>query len=108
MKVRQEKEKRKTGTNFYLTTSFLIEKYQTISINFKILITYCQNSTQTTKLKPNQALFSRVYWNLTSFCSWEKVKVFQWLSKSKFLSFMLKWTQTMEIKQNQTFFHGTY
>ena len=36
----------------------------------------------------------------------KNIKVFQWLSK--FLSFMTKVTQTMEMKQNQTFFHETY
>ena len=39
-------------------------------------------------------MFHRTYSNLTSFffffCDHKKIEVFQWLSKSKFLSFMIK------------------
>ena len=51
---------------------------------------YCRNSTQTTKLKPNQILFGRTYSNLTSLFWSKNIKVFQWLWKLKFLSFMTK------------------
>ena len=37
----------------------------------------------------------------------KKIKIFKSLSKSKFLSFMTKVNQTMEVKQNQIYFHGT-
>ena len=101
---------------------------------------------QTMEMKQNQTFFHRTYSNLTPYLSLSKnIRVFQWLLKSKFLSFKtkvnrknknettsdifhgrysnltplkhfndiqnqnlsflcLKWTQTMEIKQNQTFF----
>ena len=52
--------------------------------------TYCQNSTQTANLKPNQTLFGMTYLNLTLFVLSKNIKVFQWLSKSKFLCFMTK------------------
>ena len=52
--------------------------------------TYYQNFTQTTKLKPNQILFDKRKSNLTSFFLSKNVKVFYWLWKSKFLSFMTK------------------
>ena len=62
---------------------------------------YCHKSIRTTKLKPNQAPFDRTYSSLAFI--WEKkLKYF----KSNFLSFMTNVTQTMEMKQNQTFFHG--
>ena len=35
-------------------------------------------------------------------------KYFNDLQNQNFSVLWLKWTQTMEIKQNQTFFHGTY
>ena len=38
----------------------------------------------------------------------KNVKIFKSLSKSKFLSFMTKVNQTMDVKQNQIYFHGTY
>ena len=47
---------------------------------------YCQNSTQTTTLKPNQTLFDRTYSNLTSLFLVKKIKVFQWLLKSKLMT----------------------
>ena len=36
------------------------------------------------------------------------VKIFKSHSKSEFLSFMTQVNQTMEVKQNQIYFHGTY
>ena len=38
----------------------------------------------------NQTMLDRTYSNLTLFIWSKKIKVFQWLSKSKFLSFMPK------------------
>ena len=43
---------------------------------------------QAAKLKPNQTLVDRTYSNLTSFFWSKNIKLFQWLLKSKFLSFM--------------------
>ena len=36
------------------------------------------------------------------------LKYFNDFKNQDFSVFWLKWTQTMEMKQNQTFFHGTY
>ena len=52
--------------------------------------THCQNWYQATKLKPNQTMFDRAYSNLTSFSFIKKIKVFKWLSKLKFFSFVTK------------------
>ena len=110
------------------------------------------------EMKQNQTFSHVTCWNLTQYLFLSKNnEVFQWLSKSKFLSFMtkrnpnnqnerksvifpwdivnfdnkysfcykilkyssdfknlnfsvlrLKWTETMEMKQNQTFFHWRY
>ena len=38
----------------------------------------------------------------------KNIRVFQWLSKSNFLSFMTTVNPNIEMKQNQTFFYGTY
>ena len=40
-------------------------KAKEIGTNFDL--TYCQNTNQTTKLKPSQRLFDRTYSNLTFF-----------------------------------------
>ena len=52
--------------------------------------TYCQNSTETTNLQPDQALFGWTYSNLKDFFFNKKTKNIQGLSKSKSLSFMTK------------------
>ena len=62
---------KKPEKNFDLTTDVLTDK----KINYFNKIqnlcfsTYCQNSTQTTKLKPNQTLFDRTNSNLTPYLS---------------------------------------
>ena len=38
----------------------------------------------------------------------KNTKIFQWLSKSNISVFLLHWTQTIEMRQNQVFFHGIY
>ena len=46
-------------------------------MKYKIRISnYCQNFTQTTKLKPNHTLFGKTYSNLKLFFD-KKIKVFQ-------------------------------
>ena len=77
----------------------------------------------------NQTLFDRAYSNMTSFylfiylfiyvfiylstylfIDWliKEVKYFNDFKNHSFSVSWLKWTQTVEMKQNQTFFHGTY
>ena len=71
--------------------------------------TYCQISTQTTKLKPNQTLLTvhNQIWH--HFLSKNiKSMYFKDLQNQKFSVLWLKWTQNLEMKQNQTFFHGAY
>ena len=47
--------------------------------------------TQTMEMKQNQTFFHGTYSNLTPYLFLLKnIKIFQWLSKSKFLSFMTK------------------
>ena len=45
---------------------------------------------QTMEMKQKQAFFHGAYSNLTPFFLSKHIKVFQWLSKSKFLNFMTK------------------
>ena len=89
-----------------------IPKLRNIKLYLKIknsyFSTYCQNFTQITKLKPNQTLFHKPWFNLTSFFYQQILKYFNDLQNWNFSVFWLKWTQTMEIKPNQTFFHGIY
>ena len=60
-------------------------------------------------MKQNQIFFHGTYSNLTSYIFLSKnIKVFQWFSKSKFLSFITEVNQTMKMKQSQIFFQGTY
>ena len=76
--------KKKNRDKFWYDTRFLDWKIPYFS-------TYCQISTETTKLKPNQTLLDMAYLNLTSlFFISKETKVFQWFSKSKFLNFMTK------------------
>ena len=72
------------------------------------MLTCCQNSTQTTKLKPNQTLFDRTYSNLTFFLNKKTLKHFNDFKNQNISVLWLKGTQTMELKQNQTFFHRTF
>ena len=67
-----------------------------------------QNSTQTTKLKPNQTLFGKTYPNLIIFFDQKILKYFTSFKNPNVSVLWLKWTQTMEMKQNQTFLHGAY
>ena len=55
-----------------MTTDSFNEQYYATSVKLKIpenlyFSTFCQNSTQTTKLKSNQTLFDRTDSNLTAF-----------------------------------------
>ena len=79
-----------------------IFKYNHISFYRKILkyFNYFQNQnfsvlwlkeTQAMEMKQNQTFFHGTYSNLTPYLFLLKnIKIFQWLSKSKFLSFMTK------------------
>ena len=59
------------------------------------------------KMKQNQKFSHETYSKLKTYLSLSKnIKIFQCLWKSIFLLW-LKWTQTMKLKQNQTFC-GTY
>ena len=80
----------------------LIKKYITSSIKSKI-VTYCQRSTQTAK---SDTVWQGIVKSDIIFYH-NKIKIFQWLNQN-FTVLWLEWTQTMEMKQNQTFFHGTY
>ena len=54
--------------------------------NFSVL---CLERTQTIEMKQNQTFSHGTYSNLTPYLSLSKnIKIFQWLSKSKFLSFL--------------------
>ena len=78
----------------------LIEKYQTISINFKIHI-----SQLIFKIKLKQ----RSFWDtLTSFFRSKILKYYSDCYNQNFSVLRLKWTQTMDMKQNQTFYYETY
>ena len=59
------------------------------------LSTYCQNLAETTKFKPNQTLFS------------DQKSYFIEIKNRNFSILWLKWTPEMEMKQNETFLHGT-
>ena len=64
-------------------------------------LTYIQSSIQKNKIKPNQALFDKADSNQKSF--------FDQKPLIKNISVLwLKWTQTIKIKQNQTFFHKIF
>ena len=57
------KQDKKTGQFLILQQ---IPKLKTIKTNFiklsiRIFLSYCQNSTQTSKLKANQRLFNRIW-----------------------------------------------
>ena len=77
---------KKTRTNFDLITDSLIEKYQTISIKFKIGFLYLLPKLYLNNEVDNLKGHTQI-WHI-SFD--KKVQIFQWLSKSKFLSFMTK------------------
>ena len=65
--------------------------------------------TQTTEIKQNEVFFHWIYSNLTPYLSLSKdIQIFQWLSKSKFLSCMTKVNPKNGIETSQTFFCGTY
>ena len=68
--------------------------------------TYSQNSTQTAKLKPNQTLWQDIFKH-DVFCD-QKVKYFNDFQNQNFSVLWLKWTRTMEVRQNQISFHGAY
>ena len=42
------------------------------------------------------------------FCDQNILVYFNDFPNQNFSGLLLKWTETMEMKQNQTFFHGTY
>ena len=81
------------GTYSIWQDIFFIKLYKTISMTFKRL-----KCTQTMEMKQNQTfwiysmniyIYICIYSNLTPFLS-KYIKVFQWLSKSKFLNFKTK------------------
>ena len=73
------------------------------------LSTYCQISTQTKTLKPNQTLFHSTYLNLAAITLIKKrVKCFNDFQNENFSVLWLKWTHAIRIKQSQTFLHETY
>ena len=78
-------------------------------VEYSYFSTYWQNWAQTNKLKPNQTLFYRTYSNLRSFFSFdENIKVFQWISKSKFLNFLFEAYLNNENKtKSDKFLHRT-
>ena len=60
------------------------------------------------EMKQNQTSFHGTYLNLTAFSLSKYIKVFQWLWKSEFLSFMTNVNPNNGNKQIQIFFHGAY
>ena len=61
------------------------------------------------KLRPNQTLFDRTHSNMKSSFSYQKILYYiNDFQNRNFPVLWLKWTQTMKVKQNQTFFHGIY
>ena len=77
------KKKKKNWGKFWSGNRFLNWN----KINYPYFSIYCQSSTQTTKVKPNQKVFDRTNSNLTSFFI---KKLFQWIWKLKIPSFMTK------------------
>ena len=100
---------KKTGTNLDLTSDSLIEKYWTISIKFKIRI-----SQLIAKILLKQRSLNQIRHCLTGHIqSWYHLlfgnkKYFNDFQNRNFWVLWLNWIQTMEKKQNQTFFHGAY
>ena len=84
-----------------MTSFFEINKYQSISMTFKIKISqYYDLSESKHGNEKNQTFFDGIYPNLTSYKFLSKnIEVFQWLSKSKFLSFI---TKVSPDNQNET------
>ena len=70
-------------------------------------LTYCKILAQTIKLKPRQKSLCKTYSNLT-FLLQKTIKYFNDFPNQIFSVLWLKWTKTMQMKQNQRFFHGFY
>ena len=71
-------------------------------------LTYCQNSTETSKLKRNQTFWQDIIKSDIIFFDQKILKYFNDFQNRNFSDLWLKWIQTMEMKQNQSFFHGAY
>ena len=70
--------------------------------NFSVL---CLEWTQPIEMKQNQTFSHGTYSNVTPYLSLSKnIKIFQWLSKSKFVSFMTKVDQNIGIGAKSDFF----
>ena len=87
----KQTNKQKTRTNLDLTTHhFLMKKFNYFNkfcnLHFS---TYCQNSTQTTNLKPNQTVFGKTYSNLTPFFYQKTLKYSNDLQNRNFPVFWL-------------------
>ena len=74
----------KSDTFFYQNILKYFNDFQ--NQNFSVL---WLKWTQIMEMKQNQTFFHGTYSNLTNFLA-KHIKVFQWLSKSNFLSFMMK------------------
>ena len=101
---------KKIRTNLDLTADSWIEKYETILKKFEIRIFQL-----IAKILLNQQSFNQIRTCLTGHNQiwyhsiYQKIlKYFHDLPNQNFSVLWLKWTQIMEIKQNQTFFDGIY
>ena len=101
---------KKIRTNLDLTADSWIEKYETILKKFEIRIFQL-----IAKILLNQQSFNQIRTCLTGHNQiwyhsiYQKIlKYFHDLPNQNFSVLWLKWTQIMKIKQNQTFFDGTY
>ena len=87
--AKKYKQDKRNETKFHMTTGSFIEQYYATSVKLKIpenlyFATFCQNSTQTTKLKSNQTLFDRTDSNLTAFFYQKMLMYFNHLQNHNF------------------------
>ena len=101
---------KKSETNFHLAADSFIKKYQTISIKDKIGISQLIAKIEHKQQSLNQ---SDIVWkdtfksDINFLLHWEILKYFNDFQNQKISVLRLKWTQTIEMKQNQSFFHGS-
>ena len=83
---------------------FSIKKYESILMTFKIEILW-RKWTQIMEMKQNQTFFHGTHSNLTPYLSLSKIiKIFPWLLKLKFLSFMTKMNSSNGIETKSDIF----
>ena len=106
----KQTNKQKTRTNLDLTTHhFLMKKFNYFNkfcnLHFS---TYCQILLKQRILNQIRQCLGRHIQIWHHFFYQKTLKYSNDLQNRNFSVLWLKWIQTMEMKQNQTFFHGTY